>query len=72
MKDKWPGQTAVLRDGMTITKAAETLGVARSAAFRWRHRFLAPPKTIQAKSEVGIAKTDETYFLQSFKGCAQD
>lgn len=68
MKDKWLGQTAVLRDGVTITKAAETLGVARSTAFRWRHRFLALPKTIQAQSLVGIAETDETYFLQSFKG----
>jgi transposase-like protein len=68
MKGKWLGQTAVLRDGVTITEAAETLGVARSTAFRWRHRFLALPKTIQAKSFVGIAETDETYFLQSFKG----
>jgi transposase-like protein len=68
MKGKWLGQTTVLRDGVTITKAAETLGVARSTAFRWRHRFLALPKTIQAKSLVGIAETDETYFLQSFKG----
>ena len=68
MKGKWLGQTAVLRDGVTITKAAETLGVARSTAFRWRHRFLALPKTIQAKSLVGIAETDETYFLQSYKG----
>ena len=68
MKGKWLGQTAMLRDGVTITKAAETLGVARSTAFRWRHRFLTLPKTIQAKSLVGIAETDETYFLESFKG----
>jgi hypothetical protein len=45
-----------------------TLGIARSTAFRWRHHLLALPKTIQAKSLVGIAETDETYFLQSFKG----
>jgi len=68
MKGKWLGQAAALRDGVTITKAAEALGVARSTAFRWRHRFLALPKTIQAKSLAGIAETDETYFLQSFKG----
>jgi len=68
MKGKWLGQTAVLRGGVTITKAAEALGVARSTAFRWRHRFLALPKTIQAQSLAGIAETDETYFLQSFKG----
>lgn len=68
MKGKWLGQTAVLRDGVTITEAAETLGVARSTAFRWRHRFLRLPKTIQAKTLVGIAETDEAYFLESFKG----
>ncbi len=61
-------QTGALRDGVTITEAAERLGVARSTAFRWRHRFLSLPKTIQAKALVGIAETDETYFLQSFKG----
>lgn len=58
----------MLRDGVSITKAAQALGIARSTAFRWRHRFLALPKTIQAKSLAGIAETDETYFLQSFKG----
>ena len=68
MKGKWLEQTAVLRDGVTITHAAETLGAAHSTAFRWRHRFLALPKTIQANSLVGIAETDETYFLQSFEG----
>ena len=68
MKSKWLGQTGVLRDGVTITEAAERLGVARSTAFRWRHRFLAQPKSVQAKVLVGIAETDETYFLESFKG----
>lgn len=68
MKGKWLGQTAVLRGGVTITQAAATLGVARSTAFCWRHCFLALPKTIQAKSLVGIVETDEPYFLQSFKG----
>jgi transposase-like protein len=70
MKGKWLGQTAVLRHGVTITKAAETLGVARSTAFRWRHLFLALSKTIQAKSLVGIAATDETYFLHSWRGAS--
>ena len=68
MKSKWLGQTGVLRDGVTITEAAERLGVARSTAFRWRHRFLAQPKSVQAKVLVGIAETDETYFLESSKG----
>lgn len=68
MKERWLGQTKALRDGVTIREAAERLHVARSTAFRWRHRFLTLPKVIQTKTLVGIAETDETYFLQSFKG----
>lgn len=68
MKGKWLEQTAALRDGLTIKRAAERMGVARSTAFRWRHRFLALPKTIQARGLAGIAETDETFFLRSLKG----
>lgn len=67
-KSKWIVQAEVLRDGMTITQAAKRLKVARSTAFRWRHRFMAVPKTIQAQSLAGIAEADETFFLHSRKG----
>jgi transposase-like protein len=67
-KPKWLAQADVLRDGVTITQAAERLKVARSTAFRWRHRFMALPKTVQAPSLVGIAEADETFFLRSLKG----
>ncbi|MBK6744272.1 MAG: IS1595 family transposase [Hydrogenophilales bacterium] len=68
LKPKWLSQAEALRDGVTITKAAERLKVARSTAFRWRHRFMALPKTIQAQKLVGIAEADETFFLHSDKG----
>lgn len=67
-KSKWLTQSEVLRDGVTITQAAKRLKVARSTAFRWRHRFMASPKTVQAQSLVGIAEADETFFLHSCKG----
>jgi transposase len=67
-KSKWIVQAEVLREGMTITQAAKRLKVARSTAFRWRHRFMAVPKTIQAQSLAGIAEADETFFLHSRKG----
>lgn len=67
-KSKWIVQAEVLRDGMTITQAAKRLKVARSTAFRWRHRFMAAPKTVQAQSLAGIAEADETFFLHSRKG----
>jgi transposase-like protein len=72
-KSKWIVQAEVLRDGITITQAAKRLKVARSTAFRWRHRFMAVPKTIQAQSLAGIAEADETFFLHSRKGqCGLD
>ncbi len=67
-KAKWIVQAEALRDGSSITQAAKQLKVARSTAFRWRHRFLALPKTIQAQALMGIAEADETFFLRSCKG----
>ncbi|MBK9327425.1 MAG: IS1595 family transposase [Hydrogenophilales bacterium] len=67
-KSKWLAQAEVLRDGLSITQACKRLGVVRSTAFRWRHRFLAVPKTVQAQALVGIAEADETFFLHSRKG----
>lgn len=67
-KAKWLAQAEALRDGMTITQATKRLNVARSTAFRWRHRFLGLPKTVQAQALMGIAEADETFFLRSCKG----
>ncbi|BCB26935.1 transposase [Sulfurimicrobium lacus] len=72
MKGKWLDQTAALRDGLSLTEASRRLGVSRPTAFRWRHRFLATPKTVQARVLVGIAESDETYFLRSSKGQRKD
>ena len=38
-----------------------------STAHRWRHRFLAAPKTVQPQTQTG-AEADKTMFLLSFKG----
>jgi transposase-like protein len=67
-KGKWLAQAEAVREGLTIKQAAAKLQVAPSTAFRWRHRFLALPKTVQAQSLVGIAEADETFFLHSCKG----
>jgi transposase-like protein len=67
-RDRWLGQAQVLADGLSITKAAGQLQVARSTAFRWRHRFLALPQAIKARSLGGIVEADETCVLKSCKG----
>jgi transposase-like protein len=68
MRGKWIGQASALRDGLSLNQVAERLNIAQSTAFRWRHRFLAVPKTVQAQLLTGIAEADEAYFLKSAKG----
>ena len=67
-RDRWLGQTQALIDGLSITKAAQQLEVARSTAFRWRHRFLALPHLVKAGHLGGIVEADETCMLKSCKG----
>jgi transposase-like protein len=67
-KAKWLSQAEVLREGLSVHKAAERLQVAPSTAFRWRHRFLKLPQDIKAPALLGVVEADETYFLRSRKG----
>lgn len=71
MKGKWLEQAAALRDGLSLTQVTERMGISRHTAFRWRHRFLALPKTVKAQVLVGITEADETFFLRSNKGQRQ-
>jgi len=68
LRGKWLDQAAALRDGLSLNEVAQRIHVARSTAFRWRHRFLTVPQTVQAQALIGIAEADETYFLRSYKG----
>lgn len=67
-KDKWLAQAQVLSEGLSVKAAAQQLQVARSTAFRWRHRFLAQAQSVKAKVLLGIAEADETFILRSHKG----
>jgi hypothetical protein len=67
-RGKWLSQASALRDGLVLREVANRLHVALSTAHRWRHRFLAVPRTVQAQALMGIAEADETYFLRSCKG----
>jgi transposase-like protein len=67
-RGKWLDQAEALQDGQTLREVARTLNIHLSTAHRWRHRFLALPKTVQPQALTGIAEADETMFLLSFKG----
>ena len=68
LRDKWVAHAAALNEGLSLNQVARHLQVAQSTAFRWRHRFLACPKAVQAPLLQGIAEADESYFLISCKG----
>lgn len=60
-------------DGMlsqeSLQEASDRLNINRHTAFKWRHRFLKNAKDIKPNRLGGVVENDETYFLESFKGC---
>lgn len=70
-REKWLEQAQVLEEGVSVRKAAARLGVHRTTAFRWRHRFLTVPCEVKAHHLDGIVEADEAYFLRSYKGQPQ-
>jgi transposase-like protein len=63
-KGKWLARAQVLSQGLSIHAAANTLDVALSTAFRWRHRFLALARDAKAGRLTGVA----TSYLASYLG----
>lgn len=68
LRGKWLQQAQALRDGLSLSQVQQRLGIARTTALRWRHRFLAAPKEIRAPRLTGVTEADQTYFLRSAKG----
>jgi transposase-like protein len=68
-KERFYQQGECLAQGMTVREAAAEMGVAVSTAFRLRHRFLTAVVPHQPVHAPGLLEADETYFLESRKGC---
>ena len=68
-KDKWLGFSGALLAAQALRPAAATLEMHRNTALRWRHRFLSALKADRAATLQGITEADETYLLESRKGC---
>ena len=67
-RQRWLAQCEALQAGLSVRKAAAHLGVHRTTALRWRHRFLQCPAKIKDLAMRGVVEADETYVLESFKG----
>lgn len=64
----WEEQLLCLNDSITVRKAAQRLGVAKTTAFRWRHRFLMASAANKVSEVSGIIEADEMFFAESHKG----
>lgn len=67
-KAKWLLYADCLLSSYTVRHSALRVGIHKNTSFRWRHRFLALPKTDRPKCLHGITEADEMYFLESEKG----
>ena len=68
-RELWLEHGRGLVEGASLRNVAARCGVALSTSFRWRHRHLKAPKSVQPSVLQGIVEADETYFLTSAKGC---
>lgn len=71
LRTKWAQQAQALQEGLSVRRAAQQLGVHRTTAFRWRHRFLSQPSHSRPAALSGVVEADETYVLRSYKGQAR-
>jgi transposase-like protein len=67
-RNLWEAQLLCLNDSITVRQSARRLGVAKTTAFRWRHRFLMASAANKVSEVSGIIEADEMFFAESYKG----
>ncbi|WP_047155301.1 IS1595 family transposase [Aneurinibacillus tyrosinisolvens] len=65
---KWLDYFQMMVKGYTLPKISKKLKIHISTAFYWRHKILNALRTIGFDSLKGIVESDETFFLESYKG----
>ncbi len=67
-KDQWGNYIKCMLESKVLRVCARECGVNLKTSFRWRHRFLGLPATLNASGLEGIIEADETLFPYSEKG----
>ncbi|PRR78849.1 hypothetical protein CLVI_34360 [Clostridium vincentii] len=65
---KWGKYIQFIVEGTTLTKISKSLKISLSTAFYWRHNVLNSLRSMEIAPLSGIIESDETFFLESFKG----
>ena len=68
-RECWTEYARAMITGESVRAAARHCGVHKNTSFRWRHRFLKGLVNVKPLHLHGIVEADETYFLESYKGC---
>ena len=68
-KEHWNQFAACIQESQTVRASANACSVHPTTSFRWRHRFLAWINENKPPSLRGVVEADETFFLESKKGC---
>lgn len=54
--------------GQSLRQVAQTLGIHRNTAFRWRHRMMPLLAAHQPSQLTGVVESDEIFIRRSYKG----
>ncbi|WP_057922930.1 IS1595 family transposase [Lysobacter capsici] len=68
LKDKHFENVRRMLEGLSVRRVAESIGVDKNTAFRWRHKFLRAIIENGPTQLGAIVEVDETYFKRSYKG----
>lgn len=68
-KHLWKDYAQGMLDSESLTDSSIRLDINKRTAFKWRHRFLENAQQNQPEKLSGIVENDETFFLESQKGC---
>ena len=58
----------LMRQEKSLDAIKSELGINKKTAFDWRHKVLASLEEVGKDKFTGITESDETFFLQSYKG----
>jgi len=65
---KWMRFFELMVEGLSLSKIAKILNIHVSTSFYWRHKILKAIASLGNLQLQGIVESDETYFLESYKG----
>jgi len=58
----------LMEQELSLDKIRDRMGINKKTAFDWRHKVLSGLENVDKGNFKGVTESDDTFFLQSFKG----